>query len=80
MKRAAELGPELKNVNLSNIPCLFLPFYEGSNKLLIYFHGNAEDLGYSYEFSSTLRTKLKVNVLVVEYPGYGLYKGSSNAD
>ena len=29
------------------IPCLFLPFPRGSSKLLIYFHGNAEDLAMS---------------------------------
>lgn len=55
------------------MPCIFLPCTEHSDKLLIYFHGNAEDVGGSYEFISTLRKHLKLNILAVEYPGYGLY-------
>lgn len=31
------------------IPCLYIPFLEGAEKLVIYFHGNAEDIGFSYE-------------------------------
>lgn len=45
-----------------------------SDKLLIYFHANAEDLGNSYLFLDHLRTQLRVNVLAPEYPGYGIYK------
>lgn len=37
------------------IPCLYLPFIQGSDKILVYFHGNAEDIGYSYEFCDNLR-------------------------
>lgn len=48
--------------------------------MLVYFHGNAEDIGYNYDFTSDLRRYLKVNVLAVEYPGYGVYEGSPNAD
>jgi len=40
---------------------------------MIYFHGNAEDLGHSVEFILSLRVKLKMNILAVEYPGYGIY-------
>jgi esterase/lipase len=56
------------------IPCLYLPFSSGSSKLLIYFHGNAEDIGLSYEMLDHLRSSLKINVLAVEYPGYGIYR------
>jgi len=59
---------------------LYLPFKPGSDKILVYFHGNAEDLGYSYEFASSLRKFLALNLLVVEYPGYGLYRGHPNSD
>jgi len=47
---------------------------------LIYFHGNAEDLGTSHELASHLRQSLNIGVLVPEYPGYGIYKtrGASN--
>jgi hypothetical protein len=40
---------------------------------MLYFHGNAEDLGYANEFLVNLKNELKVNILAVEYPGYGLY-------
>lgn len=80
LRKAAELGPQLKNATTTNIPCLYLPYIEGSDKLMIYFHGNAEDLGYSYDFVSTLRKHLKINILAVEYPGYGLYEGNPNSD
>jgi hypothetical protein len=31
------------------IPCLYLPSSCGGNKLVIYFHGNAEDVGLAFE-------------------------------
>ena len=42
--------------------------------MIILFHGNAEDLGTCYSLSDHLRTALQVNVLSVEYPGYGVYE------
>jgi hypothetical protein len=33
-----------------HIPCLFFYCHKGSDKLMIYFHGNAEDLSISFEF------------------------------
>ena len=56
-----------------SLPCLFLPYLKGSNQLIIFFHGNAEDIGISYEMLDHMRTALKINVLAVEYPGYGIY-------
>ena len=47
---------------------------------MIYFHGNAEDVGYASDLLDYVRTLLKVHVLAVEYPGYGIYDGSPNAD
>ena len=67
-----------KQINPTDIPCLYLP-YTNSNKIIIYFHANAEDLGTSYAFLTHLRKQLKINILAVEYPGYGLYKGSPNS-
>lgn len=40
----------------------------------MYFHGNAEDIGTSYEFALKISLNLRCNVLAVEYPGYGIYK------
>lgn len=41
--------------------------------MILFFHGNAEDLGISYEMLDHMRSALKINVLAVEYPGYGVY-------
>ena len=64
------------------IPCLFLPYTSGSSKLLLYFHGNAEDIGLSYEMLDHLRSSLKINILAIEYPGYGIYtdEGGCNSE
>ena len=43
-----------------NIPCLYIPSQGGSDKILLYFHGNAEDVGYSYDFCRRLAQGLKV--------------------
>jgi fermentation-respiration switch protein FrsA (DUF1100 family) len=64
----------------SSIPCLYLPYSGGSSKLLLYFHGNAEDIGLSYEMLDHLRASLKLNVLAVEYPGYGIYEEEDGCD
>lgn len=64
----------------THIPCLFLPFQSGSSKLLIYFHGNAEDVGLSYEMLDHLRSSLKLNILAVEYPGYGIFEEEGGCD
>ena len=42
------------------IPCSYQPCIEGSKYLLIYFHGNAEDIGYAAEFTRKLTVGLKV--------------------
>lgn len=34
---------------VDHIPCLFLPYDDGSNKIIIYFHGNAEDIGLAFD-------------------------------
>ncbi len=31
------------------IPCLYMPYDEGATKLVIYFHGNAEDIGLAFD-------------------------------
>jgi hypothetical protein len=45
----------------------------GSSKMLIYFHANAEDIVLSHELLDYLRALLRVNIIAVEYAGYGLY-------
>ena len=43
---------------------------------MIYFHGNAEDIGLAFDLMYLFGTEMKMHVMAVEYPGYGLYKGS----
>ncbi|CAI2375165.1 unnamed protein product [Moneuplotes crassus] len=61
------------------IPCLFLPYTQGSTKIMIYFHGNAEDLGQAYQLLNHIRNTLKLHVIAVEFPGYGIYPGTPNS-
>ncbi len=49
---------------------------QGATKIFLYFHANAEDLGRTEKFLSWVKHYLKVHVLAVEYPGYGIYPGS----
>lgn len=59
--------------NYKQIPCLYQQPVYGSSKLLVYFHGNAEDLGLSVELMNVVKSELSINTLVIEYPGYGIY-------
>jgi hypothetical protein len=43
------------------IPCLYLPYLGGSSKMLIYFHGNAEDVGLAMELLAFVKDMLKVS-------------------
>jgi uncharacterized protein len=49
-------------------------YFEGK-KVVVYFHGNGEDLADSVPMISLLRS-LGMGVLAVEYPGYGVAAGS----
>ena len=85
-KKKGDLGDTLRQdqctyeAMTNAIPCLFMPNASGSSKLMIYFHGNAEDVGYASDLLDYIRTLLKVHVIAVEYPGYGIYDGYPNAD
>lgn len=46
---------------LGFIPCLYLPYLGGSSKILIYFHGNAEDVGLAMELLAFVKDMLKVS-------------------
>lgn len=39
----------LKEEKAEYIPCLYLPYDETSKKLIIYYHGNAEDIGLAFD-------------------------------
>ncbi|ETO04828.1 hypothetical protein RFI_32568 [Reticulomyxa filosa] len=64
-----------------SIPCLYLQRkckLSDPTHVLLYCHGNAEDLGKVYPILDYLRTKLPVNIIAPEYPGYGIAKGFPN--
>jgi hypothetical protein len=50
------------------IPCLYLPFIDEmgqySNVLMIYFHGNAEDIYLAYDLLKNLKKELKVLIFI----------------
>jgi len=62
------------------IPCLYFPCPQPSTKILLYFHGNAEDVNLTQELMYTLQEELKVHIIAMEYEGYGVYKGNTNAE
>ena len=51
-----------------------MPYEEGATKLIIYFHGNAEDIGLAYDLLYKFGQEMNMHIIAVEYPGYGLYK------
>ena len=63
-----------------SIPCLYLPYSSGSSKIILFFHANAEDIGNSYDLLSFIRDGLKINILAIEYPGYGISIGQASSE
>ncbi|CAD8087421.1 unnamed protein product [Paramecium primaurelia] len=61
---------------IKKIPCAYIN--NQSKQTLVYFHSNGEDLYQAYELMWRIGNSLKLNILGVEYPGYGIYKGDSN--
>ena len=71
-----------ESISKKYIPCLFLhPESLNKNKnFMIVFHGNAEDIYSAKIFAEALYQKTLMNIVMVEYPGYSIYKGESDAD
>ena len=55
------------------IPCLYLPYYEGSDKFLLYFHGNSEDIFRAEEFVACLCAHLRVPILSSKQADYNFF-------
>lgn len=62
------------------IPCLFIQEYEQSSNFIIFFHGNSEDIFISELLGQYFSEKFKMNVIIVEYPGYSIYKAKKSAE
>jgi len=66
---------------LYKIPCLFTNYGRySSDKLLIYFHSNAEDIHSSRAWCEAISENLCVTVLAVEYPGYSYYVDNESSE
>lgn len=52
----------------------FVPF-EKSRRTLLWFHGNGGNIGNRVDLLSLLHQKLKSNILIIDYRGYGLSEG-----
>ncbi|CAE8738850.1 unnamed protein product [Polarella glacialis] len=61
------------------IPCLWFPAPKAAT-VMMFFHANAEDLGMSFAILKHMRDQFKVNVLAVEYPGYGLLQSMAPSE
>ena len=74
MKKLDEFLLKYDQKKLSHyIPVMNVPYTMGSSKMIIYFHANAEDIVLANELLDYMRSLLRVNIIAVEYPGYGLY-------
>jgi len=60
---------------IRHIPALYLePQHFQINKVIIYFHGNSEDIFCSRELLNSLKDNLLfVSFLAIEYPSYSIY-------
>jgi len=67
---------------VSYVPCLCL--LTGAKKVsrnfCLHFHGNAEDIFIARDISENIRESLNMNMIVVEYPGYSIYKEQKSSD
>ena len=82
IKKIYKEGENVNNsVPGSHIPCLFMYSKKkpDTNKFLIYFHGNAEDIFNSINSLDLLKNIIPYNVIAVEYPGYSLYFSEKSA-
>ena len=70
------------NKLIRHIPALFLqPQFFQVNKILIYFHGNSEDIFCSRELLNNLKDNLySVSIIAIEYPGYSVYRQDVNSE
>ena len=81
--KADDSSEQYEEVVIGYIPCLLLlskSRNQISKNFMIYFHGNAEDIFYAREIADKIRMNLYSNVLIVEYPGYSIYKEDKGSD
>lgn len=64
------------NINISTIEILYHHQKRNYDKLIIFSHGNAEDLYNCCDFLHALSRDMKVDVICYDYPGYGISTGN----
>lgn len=65
----------IKTADPSKYTCLYyLPCSKQSKTTIIYSHGNATDIGLSYDFLTDFKEECQVNIVHYEYYGYGQLK------
>ncbi len=52
--------------------------HDGSDQAVLYLHGNAGNLSHRGPSMVKVRDFLRMNVLIIDYPGYGKSEGSPN--
>ena len=68
--------------------CLVCPYgqetslqaYDDAGKLLLFFHGNADDNSSSHSYCKWLADHLRMCVLMCDYPGYGFSSGEPSEE
>ena len=68
--------PCIDSNGISHIPCYYKLWASGAPKLILFFHGNAEDIGRGEDFVNDLYDEFFFHIISVEYPGYGIYPGN----
>ena len=61
------------------IPCLFIIENSLSPNYLIYFHGNSEHIFDNKLFGIQFAIEFHINIIMVEYKGYSIYKGEPDS-
>ena len=72
--------PSPNSKNIYHIPCYYNSWPLGASKIILYFHGNAEDLGKAESFLLLLLEQFNCHIVSIEYSSYGLYTGVHNAN
>jgi|LauGreDrversion4_2_1035121.scaffolds.fasta_scaffold00055_23 pimeloyl-ACP methyl ester carboxylesterase len=68
--------------------CLVCPYgqetslknFDDNGQLLLFFHGNADDIISSHSYCKWLADRLRMCVLVCDYPGYGFSSGEPSEE
>lgn len=65
-----------------HIPCIYQKstFKPDTNKIFLYFHGNAEDIFNAINNVSLIKASLPFNTLCMEYPGYSIYYDEKSSE